>query len=52
MFMDIVGSVPEARQRLDLVDYSMLPSDVHVPHLQLCLILSSLVLKLDITWSR
>lgn len=31
MLMDIVGPVPEARQRLDILDYTVLPSDVHVP---------------------
>ncbi|KAG1110393.1 hypothetical protein G6F42_015351 [Rhizopus arrhizus] len=31
MLMDIVGPVAEARQRLDLVDCTVLPSNVHVP---------------------
>ncbi|KAL9552063.1 hypothetical protein MBANPS3_003956 [Mucor bainieri] len=29
--MDYVGPIPEARQRLDIVDCMVLPSDVHVP---------------------
>ncbi|EPB80998.1 hypothetical protein HMPREF1544_12312 [Mucor circinelloides 1006PhL] len=31
MLMDIAGPVAEARQRLDLVDCTVLPSNVHVP---------------------